>query len=244
MKSILLAAVALTLVAGTASAGDATWGYDGDNGPGRWAALDSAFALCGQGKSQSPVDLTDFIEAELDPISFDYSGLVKAIGNTGQTVQAEYTSGASIAIGGKVFEFLRIEFHAPSEHRINGDQFPLEAQFVHADLDGNLAILSVLYKQGKANPGLAKLWRQLPAKAGRKVGMAAEVPADQLLPTNREYYRLSGSLTTPPCTEGVLWLVLKDQVTASEAQIDQLTKVLGGANSRPVQPLWGRAILQ
>ncbi len=245
MKRMLPAlAAALVLLAGTAGAADEKWSYAGETGPEHWAALDPAYALCGQGANQSPVNLTGLIEASLEPLKFDYTGLVTKIQNSGRTVQATHSAGSFLTAGGRSYELKQIHFHAPSEHLIEGKQFPLEAHFVHADADGQLAVVSALYELGEENPELKKLWRQLPAEAGKEVGMAAQVRAEKLLPENRDYCRLNGSLTTPPCTEGVLWLILKQQGTVSEAQAKQFSDALGGPNSRPVQPLKARAVLR
>uniref|UniRef100_UPI003AA99F9B carbonic anhydrase n=1 Tax=Candidatus Electronema sp. TJ TaxID=3401573 RepID=UPI003AA99F9B len=146
--------------------------------------------------------------------------------------------------GGRTYELKQIHFHAPSEHQIGGKSFPLEAHFVHAATDGQLAVVAVLYETGEENSDLKKLWRQMPAKVGQEEGMAAQVRAEKLLPENRDYYRLSGSLTTPPCTEGVLWLILKNQGAVSEEQARQFSELMSGSNNRPVQPLNARAVLQ
>ncbi len=246
MKKMLpaLAAVLMLLTGAAAGSAEEKWSYAGETGPEHWAALDPAYALCGQGANQSPVHLTGLIEAELEPLKFDYTGLVTKIQNNGRTAQATHSAGSFLAAGGRSYELKQIHFHAPSEHLIEGKQFPLEAHFVHADADGQLAVVAVLYDLGKENPELKKLWQQLPAEAGQEVGMAAQVRAEKLLPENRDYYRLSGSLTTPPCTEGVLWLILKHQGMVSEAQVKQFSDVLGGPNNRPVQPLKARAALQ
>ncbi|WP_417913740.1 carbonic anhydrase [Candidatus Electronema sp. JM] len=237
-------AAMLTLLAGTAGAAEEKWSYAGETGPEHWAALDPAYALCGQGANQSPVNLSGMIEAELEPLKFDYTGLVTKMRNSGHTAQADYSAGSFLTAGGTTYELKQIHFHAPSEHLIEGKQFPLEAQFVHVSADGQIAVLAVVYDLGEANPELKKLWRQMPKKIGEEVGMAAQVRAEKLLPENRDYYRLSGSLTTPPCTEGVLWLVLKNQSTLCASQVQQFSEVMGHPNNRPAQPLKARAVLQ
>lgn len=245
MKKILPAAAAvLVLLAGTTWAAEEKWSYAGENGPAHWAALDSAFAFCAQGANQSPINLTGFVEAELEPIKFDYTGLVTKLRRGTSTVQADHSAGSFISLDGRSFELKQIDFHAPSEHQINGKSFPLEVQFVHAATDGQLAVVSVLYSLGEENPALKKLWQQIPTEANQEVGMATQVRAETLLPENRDYYRVNGSLTTPPCTEGVLWLIMKNQVSASEAQVKQFSELLGGPNNRPLQPLNARTVLQ
>ncbi len=245
MKRMLPAfAAVLTLLAGAAGAAEEKWSYAGETGPEHWGQLDPAYAPCAQGGSQSPVNLTGMIEAELEPLKFDYTGLVTKMQNNGSSVQASYTAGSFLTAGGRTYELKQIHFHAPSEHLLEGKQLPLEAHFVHAAADGQLAVVAVLYNLGDENPELKKLWQQMPADVGQEVGMAAQVRAEKLLPENRDYYRLSGSLTTPPCTEGVLWLILKNQSAVSEAQVRQFSEVIGHPNNRPVQPLKSRAVLQ
>jgi carbonic anhydrase len=188
--------------------------------------------------------LTGFIEAELEPIQFDYTGLVTKIQHNGHTVQAAYSAGSFITVNGRQFELRQIHFHTPSEHQLDGKQFPLEAHLVHADAKGQLAVIAVLSSLGAENHDLKKLWQQIPQEIGQEEGMATQVRADHLLPENREYYRLNGSLTTPPCTEGVLWLVMKNPVAVSEEQVKQFSEVMGHPNNRPAQPLNARVVLQ
>ena len=245
MRKIMSAVIAtLTLLAGNAWASGGQWGYSGKIAPEHWGSLDSAYTLCAAGVNQSPVDLTDCIESELEPVSLNYTGLVTEIVHTGHTVQAKYTAGSTVTVNGKTFSLKQLHFHTPGENLIRGKQFPLEAQFVHADPDGNLAVIAVMYSLGKENAELKKIWRQMPDEAGKGAGMSSQVRADDLMPENKEYYRFNGSLTTPPCTEGVLWLVMKNPVPVSEAQVKQLAEALGHPNNRPVQPINARPILQ
>lgn len=244
LKRMLPLAAALVLLAGTALASEAEWSYSGENGPEHWAALDPDFALCAKGTNQSPVNLSGFIEAELEPLAFDYNGIVTELLNNGHTIQASHAAGSTLKVGGRSFELKQIHFHAPSEHQVEGKSFPFEAHFVHADADGHLAVLGVLYSVGEENAALKKLWQQMPKEAGKQEGMAAQVRAEQLLPENRDYWRLNGSLTTPPCSEGVLWLILKTPATVSEAQVRQFSEVMGHPNSRPAQAVNARAVLQ
>ena len=246
MKRMLpaFAAVLMLLTGAAAASAEEQWSYAGKTGPEHWGQLAPAYALCGQGANQSPVNLSGMIEAELEPLKFDYTGLVTKVQNTGHSVQATYSAGSFLTAGGTAYELKQIHFHAPSEHLIEGQQFPLEAHFVHVSADGQLAVLAVLYDLGEASSELKKLWRQMPQKIGEEVGMAAQVRAEKLLPENRDYYRLSGSLTTPPCTEGVLWLVLKNQSAVCASQVQQFSEVMGHPNNRPAQPLKSRAVLQ
>jgi carbonic anhydrase len=220
------------------------WGYAGEAGPENWSKIDPKFAMCGLGRNQSPVDLAGFVEADLKPLKLDYKAGAAEILNNGHTVQVNYTAGSSLTVSGRTFELKQFHFHAPSENKVGGRQFPLEGHLVHADKDGNLAVVAVMYQEGAANPLLAKLWERMPAKAGDKSALPAGLNAAQLLPADRDYYRFNGSLTTPPCSEGVWWLVMKKAASASKAQVEQFSKTLGFANNRPVQPVNARPLLQ
>jgi carbonic anhydrase len=244
MKTGIVAA-ALALGAGlTASAMAQHWGYAGEVGPANWGKIDPKFAMCALGRNQSPIDLAHLVEAELKPLKLAYKAGASSIVNNGHTVQVDYSPGSTLAVEGRTFELKQFHFHAPSENRVGGKEFPLEAHLVHADKDGNLAVVAVLFQEGAANALLAKAWPKIPAKAGDKADLPAGLSAAQLLPADRDYYRFNGSLTTPPCSEGVVWLVMKKPATVSKAQVEQFSKALGSANNRPVQPVNARPILK
>ncbi|MCI5140432.1 MAG: carbonic anhydrase [Candidatus Electrothrix sp. ATG1] len=246
IRRMLVASAVLALTAGNvvASGVNEKWGYTGEGAPEHWGALDPAYALCGEGANQSPINLTNFVEAELEPISLNYTGLVTEVLHNGHAIQANYTAGSTMKAAGKTFVLKQFHFHTPSENVINGESFPMEAHFVHADNDGNLAVIAVMYTLGEENAELKKIWQQMPAEADKKAGMASQVRADHLMPEDKEYYRFNGPLTTPPCTEGVLWLVMKNPVSVSEAQVKQLAEALKHPNNRPVQPINARSVLQ
>ncbi|MFA7317847.1 MAG: carbonic anhydrase family protein [Sulfuricella sp.] len=238
--------IAATLLASPAAfaSGTAQWKYSGHEGPEHWGELAPEFAACAKGVNQSPIDLKGAIEADLRPIKFDYASQASEILNNGHTIQANFAPGSTIKVDGMAFELKQVHFHAPSENLINGKSYPLEGHLVHANKDGHLAVVAVMYDTGKANAGLAALWKQMPAEAGSPVALAAKVKGKDLLPARRDYYRFNGSLTTPPCSEGVRWLVMKDPVTASRAQIEQFSHVMHHPNNRPVQPVNARPVLQ
>ena len=237
-------AVGLMLLSGSLySAGGAQWEYSGKAGPDNWAKLSPEFSACA-GKNQSPINLTGFIEAELKPIIFEYKGNSAEILNNGHTVQINVPPASTIAVDGVRFELKQFHFHAPSENLIDGKSFPMEVHLVHADKDGNLAVVAVLFSEGKANKTLASAWAKMPKKEGEKLSMSPGVSPLELLPPNRDYYRYNGSLTTPPCSEGVRWLVMKLPVSASKGQIEEFTHVMHHPNNRPVQPLNARPVLK
>lgn len=232
------------LVSGIAVAGEAPhWEYAGAAGPAHWAELSADFNACA-GKNQSPIDLRGFVEADLAPIAFRYEGGGAEIVNNGHTVQVNAAPGSAIDVDGIAFELRQFHFHAPSENRIEGKSFPLEAHLVHADKDGNLAVVAVMFDQGDANQVLQATWPQMPQHGGEKASLNTPVAPLDMLPADRDYYRFNGSLTTPPCSEGVRWLVMKHAVTASSDQIAQFTHVLHHPNNRPVQAVNARPVLQ
>jgi carbonic anhydrase len=244
MKKLLIAATVL-LMSGTAYAGQGTyWDYDGAEGPEHWGKLDPEFDDCSDGKNQSPIDLTGFIEADLNPIEIRYEAGGKEIINNGHTVQVNFLSGSSISVDGHEFELKQGHFHAPSENHISGRSYPMEAHLVHADQAGNLAVLAVMLEAGNSNQSIADAWSHMPAKAGGRQSLAAGISAEGILPSNRDYYRFNGSLTTPPCSEGVWWLVMKESVTVSKDQIEKFVQVMKHPNNRPLQPVNARAVLK
>jgi carbonic anhydrase len=240
--AIVLSIVLVTVPTGTALAQH--WGYEGEAGPQNWGKLDGKFATCSGGKNQSPIDLKTFIEADLKPLKLDYRAGITDMVNNGHTVQVNSTPGSALSIDGITFELSQFHFHSPSENKINGKHFPLEGHLVHADKDGNLAVVAVMFQEGAANALLAKLWEKMPNKAGEKSEISTGLSVAQLLPKQRDYYRFNGSLTTPPCSEGVRWFVMKKSATVSKAQIERFSQAVGVANNRPIQATNARAILQ
>jgi carbonic anhydrase len=220
------------------------WGYAGEVGPEHWAEFESDFGECSTGKNQSPVDLADFIDAELPDIAFDYKPGGHQVVNNGHAVQVDYSPDSSITVDSMVFELKQFHFHSPSENTINGKSFPMEAHFVHADAKGNLAVVALMFEEGGSNKLLEKVWPNVPQVENGKAALLPVVSAADLLPGNHDYYRYAGSLTTPPCSEGVRWFVLKRAGKADIGQLLLVREVLGQANNRPVQPVGARAVLQ
>ncbi|ABM03296.1 Carbonate dehydratase [Psychromonas ingrahamii 37] len=241
-KSIVFSCLLISSAAVLASA-DVHWEYSGEHGPEHWAKLSPDNFAC-SASNQSPVNLTGFIEADLRPIKFNYKAGGSEILNNGHTVQINYQSGSSINIDATEFALLQVHFHAPSENHIEGKSYPLEAHLVHADKAGNLAVVAVMYEQKDKNLAFADAWQQMPKHAGDKQQLNRLFNIDSILPTNRDYYRFSGSLTTPPCSEGVRWLVLKESVPVSEEQVKAFAAALTGPNNRYIQATNARIILK
>ncbi len=220
------------------------WSYKGDHGPKYWGSMNSDYTACEKGVNQSPIDLADLIEAELPPLGLAYKLGGNEVINNGHTVQVNYLSGSNLSVRGQIFELKQFHFHAPSENHVNGQAYPLEAHLVHADKDGNLAVVAVLFEEGEENPTIKSIWESMPEKAGEKNKLQPTISADDILPSHQDYYRYNGSLTTPPCTEGVTWLVMKQPLSVSKQQIKQFESLLEHPNNRPVQPINARPVLK
>jgi carbonic anhydrase len=244
MKKLVIAAVVLLLAGVAYSGGRTHWGYSGAEGPEHWGELSSEFSACSEGKNQSPINLTGLIDSDLKPIGIHYQVGGNEIFNNGHTVQVNFASGSKIFFGGHEFELKQYHFHAPSEHHINGKSYPMEAHLVHSDRVGNLAVIAVMFLKGKANESIEKLWAHMPENAGEKSRLSTSVTAESILPSNRDYYRYNGSLTTPPCSEGVRWVVMKKPITASRAQIEKFIRVMHRPNNRPLQPVNAHPVLK
>ncbi len=224
------------------------WGYTGHNDPTHWGDIDPKYAECKLGGSQSPINITKEITVAtngLAPISFHYTTGALEVINNGHSVQVNIKPGSFIKIDGKEFELKQFHFHTPSENQIDGKNFPLEAHFVHQAKDGALAVVAVMFQDGKENPVINKIWKKMPKEAGEKsvCGLSAAM-INELLPKAKAYYRFDGSLTTPPCSEGVRWFVLKDYSTVSKEEVEEFLHTLHHPNNRPIQPVNARKVLQ
>ena len=227
--------IATALVAATGCS--AHWGYTGDEGPERWGDM---FAGC-RGSAQSPVDIRQTRTAvNGPPITFDYRDSRLSVVNDGHSIQVDYEPGSSMTVGGTRYELQHFNFHRPSEERVQGLVYPFDAHLVHRAADGTLAVVAVLFAEGPPNAVIDTIWRNLPKEQGDRRTMAnVRVNADGLLPRERSYWAYVGSLTTPPCSEGVRWYVLK---TPSMVSTMQLNNFPFASNARPVQPLNGRVV--
>ncbi len=164
--------------------------------------------------------------------------------NNGHSIQVNYASGSTIAIAGKTFELRQFHFHAPSEHQMHGQSFPMEAHLVHADAAGNLAVIAVLFQAGRHNALIDQLWKHMPAHSGEKHVLPTPIDVLELLPRDKAYFRYNGSLTTPPCTEGVWWFVMKQPVIMAKQQVEVFEHIMHHPNNRPVQSVNARPMLQ
>lgn len=217
------------------------WGYSGDYGPQAWAQMELAFALCGSGAAQSPIDLTGGTSADLADLRVNYMPAQLTLANDGYTVRADYPAGSSLQVDGVDYALLNFEMHHPSEHSVNGVPFAMELQLIHQSAAGSIAVLSVFATAGAPNPAYQLLWDKLPAQAGAAEPVPAAFNAASLLPADRRTARYNGSFTAPPCTEGVRWLLFVQPVELSAAQIEAFAAIFPN-NSRPLQPAAGRVL--
>ena len=219
------------------------WGYIGEEGAENWSKLSPEFSSCELGIAQSPINIESPIEAKLNELEFDYQNSPLRIINNGHTIQVNYQSGSVLKLDGESYELVQFHFHHPSEHKVNDQNFPMELHLVHQNKKGSLAVVGVFLKQGEANKALEAIWKVLPDKQGKEQRIPnVEINASELLPTDQEFYRYYGSLTTPPCSETVNWIVYQQPIEVSVAQVEKFSKLFP-INARPVQNLNRRFLL-
>ena len=223
---------------------DVHWAYEGEAGPQAWGRLKPEFNLCAIGKRQSPISIDEgtTLQGPAEPIQFSYVPSNGTVVNNGHTIQIDIQGDNAITVRGSKYRLLQFHFHTPSEEQINFKRFPMVAHLVHRNTEGQLAVVAVLLDVGVASALIDKVWTYMPLDAGDRVRMPNELlNLAELLPTDQRYYQFMGSLTTPPCTEGVLWMVLKAPMTISKAQL-KLFSQLYPNNARPIQPLNARPV--
>ena len=220
-----------------------TWGYAGGLGPQAWASLHPAFSLCGSGQRQSPVDIRDGLPVDLEAVDFLYRPGFFSVTDNGHTVQVQVGGGNAIEVGARRYELTGFHFHIPGEERVDGRSFAMSIHLVHRDAQGRLAVVALVAEEGPEHPAVQAVWNNLPLERGEFVAASVEFDPTALLPARRGYYTYMGSLTTPPCTEGVLWIVMQQPIQVSPQQLAIFAR-LHPMNARPVQPLNGRVIKQ
>lgn len=220
---------------------DAHWSYEGEGAPANWSKLKPEYITCTSGKRQSPIDIKDGIRVDLEPIKFDYKVSMFRITDNGHTVQIDVGSGSKIKVMGREYELQQMHFHRPAEERVGGRVFDMVAHLVHKDDENRLAVVAVLLEKGGENPLIQTFWNNLPLEVGQDIVASVPIDLTNLLPENRGYYSYMGSLTTPPCSEEVLWLVMKQPVQVSPEQVTIFSRLYRN-NARPIQPANGRLI--
>jgi carbonic anhydrase len=240
-KVLLFAALAVPTLNAMADAHGAHWAYKGNTGPAHWAELDPAFEACAAGTRQSPINIDRTEKADLPALGFQYSKAAPTIVNNGHTVQVNLPPGQSLTVGDKSYELLQFHFHTPSEEKLRGKQMAMVAHFVHKNAVGELGVVGVLIQPGKTNEAFAPVLAHLP-RPGEKITVdELELDLSSMLPSDKGYYSFAGSLTTPPCSEGVNWMVLKSPVTFSAKQLATFRSMIN-YNARPVQALNDRVV--
>ena len=220
------------------------WTYDGETGPQAWGKLKPDFNTCATGKRQSPINIEDgaTLQGPAEPVQFAYAPSNGTVVNNGHTIQVDVQGENTITMRGSTYRLLQLHFHTPSEEQINFKRFPMVAHLLHKNNEGQLAVVAVLLDEGAASPFIDKVWTYMPLDTGDRVRMPAGLlNLSELLPTDQRYYQFMGSLDTPPCSEGVLWMVLKKPVTISKGQYKLFTQLYPN-NARPVQALNGRVV--
>lgn len=226
------------------AAAEAAWSYQGETGPPAWASLKPEFVLCGTGKRQSPINIDDAetLQGPAEPLQFNYLPSEGSVVNNGYTIQVDVSGDNLLTVRGSTYKLLHLQFHAPSEERINFRSYAMVAHLVHRNAEGQLAIVAVLLDPGTANNLIHKIWTHMPLDTGDRVRLPVGLlDLNELLPKEQRYYQFFGSLTTPPCTEGVLWLVFKQPTSISREQLRLFTQLFPN-NTRPVQATNGRPV--
>lgn len=232
-----VAATSSATPSATTDATPAHWTYEGEEGPTHWGELSNDYGLCATGEHQSPIDLSTASDADTDTLELDYGTVEEHVTDTGHTFQLVADADAEVEYNGVEYTLVQMHYHDPSEHTVDGEAAPVEFHFVHQDDDGHLLVIGVLATEGAENAAYDAFVEGTDASAD--VAGTADLPA--MLPETLDHFAYSGSLTTPPCTEGVQWIVLQTPVELSSSQIAQLQEAYPH-NSRPVQPLGDREV--
>jgi carbonic anhydrase len=222
---------------------DNHWSYEGNTGPTHWGSLSVDYELCATGMKQSPINITNSVKAELPSLEFNYKPISLEIQNNGHSIKMLADKAGTLTIDKDIYQLLQFHTHSPSEMTIDGKPADMVIHMVHKNAKNELAVVAIHFKVGDtANPLIEQLWKLMPKTAGKVQSHEVQIDVNQLLPADKNYYTFEGSLTTPPCSEGVRWIVLKQTVSISAEQLAQ-HKALYPNNVRPVQPLNHREIL-
>ncbi len=219
------------------------WGYEGEEDTAHWGMLSPAYRACESGSHQSPINIVMPSHAVgQERLAFHYQFAVVHTMDNGHTIQVMIPPGSEFHLNGRAYRLEQFHFHEPSEHHLDGRTYPMEIHLVHRDAKQHIVVVAVLVAAGPTHGSLAKLWDMFPTRTGEQGADHRFNPQD-LLPTNLHHFSYHGSLTTPPCTEGVQWIVLRDSIAMSANQIEQFATVIGN-NARPAQPLHDRKVLE
>lgn len=231
---------------GDAHGGEVHWGYEGENGPQNWGKLKPEFNVCAIGKRQSPINIEESatLQGPAEPLQFNYTASSGTVVNNGHTIQVDLAGDNSLTVRGSTYRLLQFHFHTPSEEQVNYRNSAMVAHLVHKNNEGQLAVVAVLLDPGVANALIGKVWTYMPLDTNDRVRMPLGIiDMNELLPKDQRYFQFIGSLTTPPCTEGVLWMVMKQPTQLGREQIRMFQQLFPN-NARPVQPVNGRPVRQ
>jgi len=229
------------LCARASLAAEAHWSYEGPTGPDTWGALDAANKMCSIGSQESPIDIVGPVDAIQAPLEISWPMRPDTIVNNGHTIQLNFSAGNTLTVGGRSYVLTQFHFHHPSEHLIGGERFAMEAHFVHAD-GNDLAVIGVFMTPGRSDAAFNRIVSTMPISEGPPLPANPTIDPNSLLPTQRGYYRYEGSLTTPPCSETVDWLVFSEPVAVARTDIESFAR-LYPMNARPAQSRNRRFIL-
>lgn len=220
------------------------WSYGGYTNPTEWGELSSKYRACETGNKQSPINIREFDTSRggTGNVQFNYNPSDLEVINNGATVKVNYDSGSSVTIDGKTYELKQFHFHTPSEHRINDELSAMEMHLVHQSNDGEYAVVALMIESGQTNSEMAKVWSNIPDRGNTKE-LNTQVSVTNFLPQEQDYYQYTGSFTTPPCTEGVTWVLFDQPIEASRQQIDAFSS-LYPANNRPIQEVNNRRVIE
>ena len=242
-QNLIIAALMLTSLSCVAEEHTSHWGYKGQEKPENWGKLSPEYSTCENGKNQSPINIDHVLKTQHENLTFSFETGKQEIVNNGHTIQVNVTGNNQLILDEQIFTLQQFHFHTPSENTIKGKHYPMEAHFVYKNKAGELTVVALMFNSGEANSEIEKAWQQMPTEVNNKTILNKTVDINTLFPKTLDYYRFSGSLTTPPCTEGVRWIVLEQAATASDEQIQKFHSIMHHDNNRPVQPLNGRVIV-
>lgn len=223
------------------ASGAVHWTYEGEHGPENWGKLSHDFETCAKGKEQSPIDISAANVTSLENIKVSYQPSPLKVKNNGHTIQVDYAPGSFIEVAGTKYNLLQFHFHTPSEESIGGKRAAMVTHFVHKTDDGKLGVIGLLMKEGAEGGAMKAILDNMPTAEGEKEVAGVTINAADMLPKNLAYYNFPGSLTTPPCSEGVNWMVLANQAEVSADQVKAFQAVFP-MNARPIQPVNGRIV--
>ncbi|WP_431801226.1 carbonic anhydrase [Halobacillus andaensis] len=224
------------------------WSYKGETGPDNWGDLDEAYAACANGKEQSPVNIDSAqVEEKEDreDLEINYQSSSFSLANNGHSIQANSAGSKNyLVINDEEYELAQFHFHQPSEHLFNDERYEMELHLVHESENGDAAVLGVMIQEGEENDTLSGLWDELPSEETEDdVNLKSPVDLPELLPEDQTTFHYEGSLTTPPCTEEVKWMLFEEPIEMSEDQIQDFKEIYH-ENHRPVQPLEDREVIK